>query len=327
MGRLNIIFGLFFLCLELLSIRADDSCDKSKCPGPIAYYESLGCLPIRKKPEDCCAYKYNCTEAKSRPLDKCYVNNHEYNFGEKLRDEDANPCDIGCRCSMSYTGVGAIFNCAIVDCFHGPVKPGCYRKKNPGRCCPGEEVCPENPEDRATCVVDGKIYKDGEHFNDPSDPNKNCVCQPGYEGKNVEPFCVTPKRPHCQPDFRNRDDIVNNCAPVYYLHQSPQTSCNVFSRCQNNNDTIITNPDKSSQVDNDTICQFGTLIMHYGDELNQGTDYRSVCVKCVCEVGPVPTCQRLPDNECAAANRQKNNRFSKKRKVNYKIKNSEFSFN
>lgn len=46
------------------------------------------------------------------------------------------------------------------------------------------------------------------------------------------------------------------------------------------------------------VCYFGNMIMHLGDELNQATDYSSVCVKCVCEVPPVPTCQRLPDNEC-----------------------------
>ncbi|KAK0181478.1 hypothetical protein PV327_003759 [Microctonus hyperodae] len=304
MGRLNITLGIFFLCLKLFSIHADDSCDKSTCPGPIAYYKSLGCLPVRKNPEDCCAYKYNCAEVESRPLDKCHVNNNSYNLGERLRDEDANPCDVGCTCIMSHTGDFAKFNCAIVDCFHGPAKPGCYRRNRPDRCCPGEEVCPENPEDRATCVVDGKTYKEGEYFKDPSDPNKDCVCQAGYEGKNVEPFCRAPRHPHCQPDFRNRDNVVNNCAPVYYPDQSLQTSCSAYPRCQNNNDTIITNPDNSSQKDNDMICKFGTLIMHYGDELKPATDYGSICVKCVCEVGPVPTCQRLPDNECDVTNHE-----------------------
>lgn len=42
--------------------------------------------------------------------------------------------------------------------------------------------------------------------------------------------------------------------------------------------------------------------MHYGDELKQNTDYNSQCVKCICEVGPTPTCQRLPDNECDVTN-------------------------
>ena len=46
------------------------------------------------------------------------------------------------------------------------------------------------------------------------------------------------------------------------------------------------------------MCTFGHILMQVGDELNQGTDYSSVCVKCKCEVPPTPTCQRLPDNEC-----------------------------
>lgn len=46
------------------------------------------------------------------------------------------------------------------------------------------------------------------------------------------------------------------------------------------------------------VCKFGSLIMQHGDTLNSATDYSSVCVKCVCEVGPTPTCQRLPDDEC-----------------------------
>lgn len=50
--------------------------------------------------------------------------------------------------------------------------------------------------------------------------------------------------------------------------------------------------------DNDMTCEYGNLTMHYGDELNQATYYSSVCVKCICEVGPVATCQRLPDKDC-----------------------------
>ena len=46
------------------------------------------------------------------------------------------------------------------------------------------------------------------------------------------------------------------------------------------------------------MCRFGNMTMHKGDELNQGTFYDSVCVKCVCEVPPLPTCQQLPESEC-----------------------------
>ena len=45
-------------------------------------------------------------------------------------------------------------------------------------------------------------------------------------------------------------------------------------------------------------CTFGNIEMRIGDELNQATDYSSVCVKCICQVPPTPTCQRLPDEIC-----------------------------
>lgn len=48
----------------------------------------------------------------------------------------------------------------------------------------------ENPEDRAECNVDGKIYRDGEYFSVASDPDLNCVCQPGYEGGEVYFFRI-----------------------------------------------------------------------------------------------------------------------------------------
>ncbi|KAL6429458.1 hypothetical protein ACFW04_008251 [Cataglyphis niger] len=289
------------LAFVTIAISQDDNCDKTKCPGPLAYYEALGCNPVYEKGDSCCATRYNCDHLKERSKTKCYVNGKEYEIGEPLKEEDANPCDVGCTCRSGYDGI-ASFTCAVVDCFFGPANPGCYRKRSPLSCCPQEEICPESPEERPTCNVNGKIYKDGEYFNVENDPDLNCVCQEGYQGKNVEPFCARPKRPYCSPDFRDASGIFNKCAPVYYSSQPPQTSCSVFSRCQNVNDTVIHNEDNSKSADgtsNDKdVCYFGSMTMHLGDELNQSTDYSSVCVKCVCEVPPVPTCQRMPDNEC-----------------------------
>lgn len=51
-------------------------------------------------------------------------------------------------------------------------------------------------------------------------------------GENIEPFCARPKHPYCDPLFASPIDIKNNCAPVYYSSQSPQTSCAVFYRCR-----------------------------------------------------------------------------------------------
>ncbi|XP_011684391.1 PREDICTED: kielin/chordin-like protein [Wasmannia auropunctata] len=297
-----------YLAFVTVALAADqEKCDKTKCPGPLAYYESLGCSPVFANEGDCCATKYNCEHLKEKSSTKCYVNGKAYEIGEKLKDEDSNPCDIGCTCTAGYSTGIAEFNCAIVDCFSPPVRPGCYRRDSPLNCCPGEEVCPEKPEARAVCNVDGKEYKDGEHFKIESDPDLSCICQPGYEGKNVEPFCAKPKRPYCSPEFRNAHDIINNCPPVYYSSQSPQADCSVFSRCQNDNDTVIHNEDNSKSVDKTShdendVCHFGNTVMHRGDELNQATDYSSVCVKCVCEVPPLPTCQRLPDEECDVTN-------------------------
>ncbi|XP_044021319.1 uncharacterized protein LOC122861174 isoform X2 [Aphidius gifuensis] len=269
---------------------ASAECDKTKCPGPLAYYKALDCKPIYQQTGDCCAYKYDCDHLKNQKNDKCYVNGHEYNIGDKLKDEDANPCDIGCSCRVGHDGI-ATFNCAVVDCFHGPIKPGCYLKNSPLNCCPGEEVC------RKSSTM---IYKDGEYFQ-IDDNDKNCVCQPEYKGENIEPFCASPKRPYCDPQFRHAGDVKNNCVPVYYSTQSPQSSCSVFSRCQNKNDTIIKNKqpkENTGDNSNDLKCNFGNMTLDLGDSLNQATDYNSVCVKCICEIPPVLTCQRLPDEEC-----------------------------
>ncbi|XP_067203461.1 kielin/chordin-like protein isoform X2 [Linepithema humile] len=275
-----------------------DVCDKTKCLGPLEYYKLLDCKPVYEKEGDCCAIKYNCDHLKERLKDKCYVNGKEYQIGEHLKDEDRNPCDIGCTC-IENNGVAA-FVCAGIDCVFAPTRPGCFSRSIPSQCCGNEEVCPENPEDRATCVVDGKTYKDGEYFEVKNEPDMTCICRPGYEGKNVEPFCVKSKHPYCSPDFRNARDISENCAPVFYSDQPPQTSCSLSTRCQNDNDTVIHNHDdlKSGETLNENVCLLGNLKMHIGDELSRGTDYSSTCVKCICEVPPVPTCQRLSDNEC-----------------------------
>lgn len=72
----------------------------------MAYYKSLDCKPVFDKAGDCCAYRYDCDEVKSLPANKCYANNGQaYNIGDKLKEEDANPCDIGCVCERDFHGV------------------------------------------------------------------------------------------------------------------------------------------------------------------------------------------------------------------------------
>ncbi|XP_051168112.1 uncharacterized protein LOC127285929 [Leptopilina boulardi] len=290
---IHISFCFVFVVYTL----AEKECDKIKCPGPLSFYKDLRCVPIHKNPEDCCAIKYDCSHLKDRSTSKCYVNDNIYQIGEELKKEDAQPCDTDCICEEGYGGI-ASFSCAEVDCgYHEPVNDGCYIDQSSDQCCPDRIICPDNP---ATCLVDGKILKEGDYFEIKDQPNTSCYCKPGYTGENVEPFCHTPKGSFCGTEMRNSYEIREKCAPVYYYTQSPQTSCSVSYRCQNKNDTLISHPETRNGLDSDKIntCKFGNIVMQIGDELNQATDYSSVCVKCKCEVPPIPTCQRLSDDEC-----------------------------
>ena len=81
-------------------------CDKSKCKGPLRYYEELKCKPIYKNPGDCCAVSYDCSHLLNRSPNKCYANGHAYNLEERIRKEDVlNPCDQSCYCGKDNTGV------------------------------------------------------------------------------------------------------------------------------------------------------------------------------------------------------------------------------
>ncbi|CAD1472162.1 unnamed protein product, partial [Heterotrigona itama] len=136
-------------------------------------------------------------------------------------------------------------------------------------------------EKRATCEVDGVTHYDGNFFSPKSNPRLQCICMPGYTGNNTEPFCKMSGRSNCDPLFRNADKIHRNCVPIYYGHQKPQSDCTHGYRCQHK------------------TCRFGNSTMQLGDELSEGTgDYESYCMKCVCEVPPFPTCERLPLSVC-----------------------------
>ncbi|XP_015429602.1 PREDICTED: uncharacterized protein LOC107186280 [Dufourea novaeangliae] len=194
----------------------------------------------------------------------------------------------------------AVFICAGTDCAFPGEQPNCFFRHTPNSCCGGTQVCLKEGEERATCEVDGKIYKDGEYFEPKSDPELDCYCMPGYKGENVEPFCKRPKHRYCSPLFRNPGSVLKQCAPVFYDGQNSRTDCSYATRCPNANDTIIHKHDNTKAIETDEgkMCRFGDLLMHIGDELKEGTDPQSSCMKCVCELPPHPTCQKRTDREC-----------------------------
>ncbi|XP_015117603.1 uncharacterized protein LOC107041522 [Diachasma alloeum] len=301
-----VTFDLFICCLLFTAVcaaPAEGECDKTKCNGPLQFYEELSCKPVYKNEDDCCPYKYNCENLNERSTDKCYYKGHTYEIGDHLREEDAAPCDIACSCQKGLGVAG--FTCAVVDCFSPPPRFGCYHVRSSLNCCPGPEVCPETAEDWPTCEVDGKVYNASEYFVPAAEPDKDCYCMDGYNGENVEPFCTTRGSASCGVELRHAYEIHHNCPPVFYSSQSPQKDCAVSFRCQNDKDEVINSQGTSDAVDAKSaaseekdMCKFGNISMRLGEELNQETDYSSVCVKCVCEVPPIPTCQRLPDDVC-----------------------------
>ncbi|KAJ8672844.1 hypothetical protein QAD02_004104 [Eretmocerus hayati] len=289
------------LFLSFIVTLLAEGCDKTKCKGPLRFYDDLKCKPIYEKPDDCCAIRYDCPVIPKNSSDKCFINGQEYRIGEELKNEDrSSPCDIGCYCRDH--GNGPAFVCAAVDCFER-YNSGCYYKKTIDSCC-GQQVCPQSKEHEVKCEVDGETYRDGEAFYPKGYPKLSCVCSEGYKGENVAPFC---REVSCGTELRHSMELRDDCTPVFYSDQPPQTSCSLSYRCQNSRDAVVLKkhqlgmpeqPALGVETPDNMKCKFGNLTLAVGDELNQSTDYSSVCVRCLCEVPPTPTCQRLPDNEC-----------------------------
>ncbi|KAF7996293.1 hypothetical protein HCN44_001925 [Aphidius gifuensis] len=296
----NFYLGVFFLAAHV-ACSVDSDCDKTKCLGPLMHYKALGCKPIYLKTDDCCPYKYDCDHLKNRSDDKCYVNGHEYNIGEALKDEDRSPCD---HCTCVLRNNVALFTCAAYSCPYPDAGDNCYVRQNATSCCPDyEAICPKSLEERPTCDVNGKVYLDGEYF---EADGLECYCGPNYQGKNIEPFCRKPKQVPCSLDVHYSYDVRNNCPPVYYDGQNPQTSCAINFRCANDRDEIVkhgknenVSDDKNSEDDEFNVkCIFGNMTLRVGDSLKSATDYSSVCVDCTCEIPPMVTCRQLPEDKC-----------------------------
>ncbi|XP_044001672.1 uncharacterized protein LOC122847878 [Aphidius gifuensis] len=295
-------FKLFsiVICLVVVKSVSSADCDPKECQGPIKYYEAAGCKPIYRQPGDCCAYKYDCDHLKLLSNDKCYVGGVEYNVGDELRKEDALPCNIGCRCTKENDSAArficAQINCPFLDEEEEEPGPECYRQKKGTSCCPEPKIiCPKTPEERPTCNVNGKIYVDGHFF---KADGKSCDCGPNYVGENIEPFCAPiTKQDPCGLELHRSYEMKNNCPPIFYIDQEPQTYCPVAFRCATPQDVIIKAEESQANV-SDLKCSFGNSTLQIGDSLKPSVG--DECLVCTCQVPPAVTCKYLPQKICYA---------------------------
>ncbi|XP_023247376.1 uncharacterized protein LOC106646090 [Copidosoma floridanum] len=272
-GNLALFSG--FLCIVFVSAL---QCDESRCKGPIRFYKELKCKAIYAKKWDCCPKRYDCTHLKGRSADFCYVNGKKYDVTSMYPTlavlDRSGPCDENCICVRDPKGY-AMISCLPPQCPHIHVKDGCFLKPRFDSCC-GEVKSFIRIEETRTCGFYGTIFKYGEVFK-PSD-DYACQCSETKTEWGVPPM-----------------EIRENCPPVYLAGHSPYDSCAFDYRCQNVNDTVIRSSmatGESLAVPDNMKCKFGNMTLNVGDEINEGTDYNSEHVGCVCEVPPVLTCQK-----------------------------------
>ncbi|XP_014212035.1 uncharacterized protein LOC106641955 [Copidosoma floridanum] len=283
--NLALISGL--LCLFIFIVSAQD-CDKSKCKGPIRYYEELGCKP-NIMDGDCCAVSYDCTHLGRRSKNKCHVNGREYDIGKSLLDKDrSGPCDENCACVKGPKGI-AMFSCTQVDCPRIFVNKGCFYRHQLDSCCEGKVVCPKDNGEIEMCEFNGTSYKYGEVFY-PNDRHV-CMCSKTFTVQELEIICRTV---HCGIELRRSFELHENCPPVFLAHQLPSQTCSYEYKCQEDYDKVksspITRRKNSRGVSVGIKCKFGNMMMNIGEELSQEHD---PTVRCVCEVPPMLTCTKI----------------------------------
>lgn len=141
----------------------------------------------------------------------------------------------------------AEFQCAVVDCPEYENEDSrCYYKYELGYCCATQKICRKlfqlstdnlklkytrilAPFSGITCKVGSNIYREGEQFF-ASDSCTECVCQKGFSGKFVEPFC---RRIDCPIQLNSVEVIAKRCAPVYIAKPNEPLCCPTTFLCRN----------------------------------------------------------------------------------------------
>ncbi|KAF2902769.1 hypothetical protein ILUMI_03414 [Ignelater luminosus] len=184
----------------------------------------------------------------------------------------------------------SIFVCAVLDCpeWLGKLaKPGCHLTYELDKCCSVGELCPPF---NTKCEVDGMVYYKGQRFN-PKSPNcLNCICQDGFQGKYVEPFC---KKHECIEEVAYQNEIKAFCAPSY----TSKDACCPYTWICPENDNIV--PGKVPSKYSGLKCKFGKDTLNIGDNFSRTSKYNGKLF-CECRIPPFLTCtqnyQYLPQD-------------------------------
>ncbi|XP_017773085.1 PREDICTED: uncharacterized protein LOC108560152 [Nicrophorus vespilloides] len=249
----------------------------------------------------------------------CVVNNKGYIEGEKFQPSDR--C-LDCVCQKGYNGKFVAPFCMKKRCdveirFSNQIVNNCapiYHENEP-LCCPYDFICQcryreyRGPvvsiplygnynsyelnqcfpylrcpsKNMSVCVDNHKGYIEGEKFQ-PLGKCLNCICQKGYNGKYVEPFCM---KKRCDIEIKYSKQIVDNCAPIYLKNNYP-LCCPYDFICPSNSKIEHLVKYKST---NGEKCKFGTQTFNQYDTLNLINQY-NVTFNCRCSIPPLLTCLR-----------------------------------
>ncbi|CAH1400528.1 unnamed protein product [Nezara viridula] len=242
------------------------------------YYRELGCTELEGETN-----AYNCSSlAELSETKKCFHNHKSYKVKDVIKGDDIGyPCAYECICQKGYKSKNANWQCVHIECpdLFNPPKPDCIRLYTHEKCCSEKTYCPAtDPPMPHTCEYKGVSYVEGQKFVDGC---KNCICQKGFNGTLVEPFC---KPITCEFYLHYSDYIQDGCVPTYY---EPNDCCPVpIWRCPQESDVVITQ--KNIEDQSGLKCKFGNLELAIGNMLSPSEENK--CVECSCQVPPHLTC-------------------------------------
>lgn len=283
MKRFSITFKIFvvtlFALISTVQIVAYGACPQN---GRLLYEDLDFCEPVDNTTT--CPEAYNCRYNHSG----CVYKGKRFWYGEMIDRNLTNAaCCTNCFCSYPYH-----ISCQTQTCpentFCGRlIDPRCYYGYSLGKCCSTGLICPRANE--TTCNVDGKVYKLGEKFT-PKDTCLSCVCHENFTGVFDNTTC---QNQTCNSQIRFMDEVLQNCAPVYFTSNSTTLCCPNQFVCPSFFDNI--------KVLNDTVtgsqeCVYGYRKVKMGEGFYRtlvANYFTNRQIKCECVLPPLLTCTEV----------------------------------